>query len=66
MISLSNFLILSALLFCIGISGIILSRKNLIILLMSIEIILLSANINFIAFSHYLNNTTGQIFVFLF
>lgn len=66
MISLSNFLILSALLFCIGISGIILSRKNLIILLMSIEIILLSANINFIAFSHYLNNTTGQIFVFFY
>jgi len=64
MLSLSNFLILSALLFCIGISGIILSRKNLIILLMSIEIILLAANINFVAFSHYLNNIAGQIFVF--
>ncbi|CAK0769208.1 NADH-quinone oxidoreductase subunit K [Gammaproteobacteria bacterium] len=64
MISLSNFLILSVLLFCIGIGGILLSRKNLIILLMSIELILLAANMNFVAFSHYLGNTAGQVFVF--
>jgi NADH-quinone oxidoreductase subunit K len=64
MISLSHFLVLSALLFCIGVTGILLSRKNLIILLMSIELILLAANMNFVAFSRYLGDTSGQVFVF--
>lgn len=64
MISLSHFLILSALLFCIGLTGILLSRKNLIILLMSIELMLLAANMNFVAFAHYLGDTAGQVFVF--
>jgi NADH-quinone oxidoreductase subunit K len=64
MISLSHYLILSALLFCTGVAGILLSRKNLIILLMSIELMLLAANMNFVAFSHYLTDTAGQIFVF--
>jgi len=64
MISLSHFLILGALLFCIGIAGIFLNRKNILILLMAIELILLSANMNFVAFSHYLGDSAGQIFVF--
>jgi NADH-quinone oxidoreductase subunit K len=64
MISLSHFLILGAVLFCISIAGIFLNRKNIIILLMAIELMLLAVNINFIAFSHYLGDTAGQIFVF--
>ncbi len=63
-ISLSHFLVLAAILFCISIAGIIINRKNIIILLMSIEIMLLSVNLNFIAFSHYLNDLAGQVFVF--
>jgi NADH-quinone oxidoreductase subunit K len=55
---------LGAILFGISVAGIILNRKNLIVLLMSIELMLLAVNTNFIAFSHYLNNVTGQIFVF--
>lgn len=62
--SLTEFLILAALLFGLGIAGIILNRKNIITLLMSIELILLSVNTNFIAFSYFLSNYTGQIFVF--
>lgn len=62
MIELNQFLILSALLFTIGVIGIFLNRKNVIIILMSIELILLSVNINFIAFSYFLNDLTGQIF----
>ncbi len=62
MIELNQFLILSALLFSIGVIGIFLNRKNVIIILMSIEIILLAVNINLIAFSHFLNDLTGQIF----
>lgn len=62
--SLSEFLIIAALLFGLGIAGIILNRKNIIVLLMSIELILLAVNTNFIAFSHFLNNLTGQVFVF--
>ena len=62
MIELNQFLILSALLFSIGVIGIFLNRKNVIIILMSIEIILLSVNINLIAFSYFLNDLTGQIF----
>tara|TARA_B100001105_G_C22151018_1_gene340173 strand:- start:80 stop:385 length:306 start_codon:yes stop_codon:yes gene_type:complete len=62
MIELNQFLVLSALLFSIGVIGIFLNRKNVIIILMSIEIILLSVNINLIAFSYFLNDLTGQIF----
>ena len=62
MIELNQFLILSALLFAIGVIGIFLNRKNVIIILMSIEIILLSVNLNIIAFSYFLNDLTGQIF----
>jgi len=62
--SLTEFLILAAILFGLGIAGIILNRKNLIVLLMSIELILLSVNTNFIAFSYFLNNVIGEIFVF--
>ena len=62
MIELNQFLILSALLFAVGVIGIFLNRKNVIIILMSIEIILLSVNLNLIAFSYFLNDLTGQIF----
>ena len=62
MLELNQFLILSALLFSIGVIGIFLNRKNVIIILMSIEIILLAVNINLIAFSYFLNDLTGQIF----
>src|SRR5688572_5810862 len=64
MISLAEYLSLAAILFGIGIAGIILNRKNLIVLFMSVELILLAVNTNFIAFSHFLGNITGQIFVF--
>jgi NADH-quinone oxidoreductase subunit K len=63
-LSLSHYLILGAVLFAIGVVGIFLNRKNVIVLLMSIELMLLAVNTNFIAFSHYLNDTAGQIFVF--
>ena len=64
MIDLSHFLILAALLFLIGVVGIFLNRKNIIILLMAIELMLLAVNMNFIAFSYYLGDIAGQIFVF--
>jgi NADH-quinone oxidoreductase subunit K len=64
MISLTHYLILGAILFSISIVGIFLNRKNVIILLMAIELMLLAVNMNFIAFSHYLNDIAGQIFVF--
>ncbi|MSQ80468.1 MAG: NADH-quinone oxidoreductase subunit NuoK [Candidatus Methylopumilus sp.] len=64
MIGLSHYLILAAILFTISVVGIFLNRKNIIILLMSIELMLLAVNINFIAFSYYLNDIAGQIFVF--
>lgn len=64
MLSLNEFLGLSAILFGLGIAGIILNRKNIIVLLMSIELILLAVNTNFVAFSYFLHNDTGQIFVF--
>lgn len=59
---LNNYLILAALLFTIGIFGIFLNRKNVITLLMSIELILLAVNINFVAFSAYLQDLAGQVF----
>jgi NADH-quinone oxidoreductase subunit K len=64
MITLSHFLILGAVLFCISMAGIFLNRKNIIIILMAIELMLLSVNLNFIAFSHFLGDSAGQIFVF--
>ena len=64
MIPLNYYLILGALLFSIGVVGIFLNRKNLIILLMAIELMLLAVNMNFIAFSHYLGDLSGQVFVF--
>ncbi|MDO8954078.1 MAG: NADH-quinone oxidoreductase subunit NuoK [Gammaproteobacteria bacterium] len=64
MIALSQYLVLSAILFGISMAGIVLNRKNLIVLLMSLELMLLAVNTNFIAFSHYLNDISGQIFVF--
>lgn len=64
MIPLSHYLILNGLLFSIGLAGIVLNRKNLIILLMCVELMLLAVNGNFIAFSHYLGNNTGEVFVF--
>lgn len=64
MIPLTHYLIVSAILFSLSLAGIILNRKNLILLLMCIELMLLSVNTNFIAFSHYLNNNFGQVFVF--
>jgi NADH-quinone oxidoreductase subunit K len=61
-IGLNNFITLAAILFCIGVSGIFLNRKNIIALLMSIELMLLSININFVTFSAFLNDLVGQIF----
>jgi NADH-quinone oxidoreductase subunit K len=63
-LSLTHYLTLAAILFSISIVGIFLNRKNLIVLLMAIELMLLSVNLNFIAFSHYLNDLSGQLFVF--
>lgn len=62
--SLSHFLILGAIIFSIGIVGVFLNRKNLIVLLMAIELILLAVNMNFVAFSHFLGDINGQVFVF--
>ncbi len=64
MVSLSEFLMVAAVLFGLGIAGIILNRKNVIILLMSIELMLLAVNTNFIAFSYFQGNTIGEVFVF--
>jgi len=63
-IPLNHFLILGALLFAIGVVGIFMNRKNLIVMLMAIELMLLAVNMNFVAFSHYLNDLSGQVFVF--
>jgi NADH-quinone oxidoreductase subunit K len=64
MIALSDYLVLGAILFCLSMAGIFLNRKNIIILLMSIELMLLAVNMNFVAFSYFLEDITGQIFVF--
>jgi NADH-quinone oxidoreductase subunit K len=64
MISLSHYLVLAAILFAISIIGIFLNRKNVIVLLMAIELMLLAVNMNFIAFSHFLEDGAGQVFVF--
>ena len=64
MISVGHLLALGAVLFCISLAGIFLNRKNVLVLLMSIELMLLSVNINFVAFSRELGDPAGQIFVF--
>lgn len=64
MIPLSNFLILSAILFSISLAGLVLNRKNLITMLMCIELMLLAVNTNFIAFAYFLQNNVGEVFVF--
>ncbi|HQZ30969.1 MAG TPA: NADH-quinone oxidoreductase subunit NuoK [Arenimonas sp.] len=64
MITLGHFLALGAVLFCIAVAGIFINRKNVIVLLMCIELMLLSVNINFVAFSRFLGDVSGQIFVF--
>jgi len=64
MIDLTSYLTLAAILFAISVGGIFLNRKNVVVLLMCIELMLLAANINFVAFSHYLNDSAGQVFVF--
>lgn len=62
--TLTHFLVLGAILFAISIVGIFLNRKNIIVLLMAIELMLLAVNMNFVAFSYYLGDAAGQIFVF--
>ncbi len=62
--SLNHFLVLGAIIFSIGIVGVFLNRKNLIVLLMAIELMLLAVNMNFVAFSHFLGDMNGQVFVF--
>ena len=64
MITLAHFLVLGAVLFCISVAGIFINRKNIIILLMAIELMLLAVNMNFVAFSRYLGDAGGQVFVF--
>ncbi len=64
MLTLSHYLVLGALLFAIAVVGIFLNRKNVIILLMAIELMLLAVNLNFVAFSHFLGDAAGQVFVF--
>ncbi|TDK65620.1 NADH-quinone oxidoreductase subunit NuoK [Sapientia aquatica] len=63
-LTLTHFLVLGAILFAISVIGIFLNRKNIIVLLMAIELMLLAVNMNFIAFSHYLGDAGGQVFVF--
>ena len=62
MIELTHYLIVAAILFTIGVCGIILNRKNIIVILMSVELMLLAVNINLVAFSSYLGDLTGQVF----
>ncbi len=64
MITLHHYLVLAGALFCIAVAGIFLNRKNVILILMCIELMLLAVNFNFIAFSRYLDDTAGQVFVF--
>ena len=64
MIPLSHYLVIGALLFAISVVGIFINRKNLVIILMAIELLLLAANMNFVAFSYYLEDLSGQVFVF--
>jgi NADH-quinone oxidoreductase subunit K len=63
-LSLNHYLVLGAILFAISVVGIFLNRRNIIVLLMAIELMLLAVNLNFIAFSHFLGDLDGQVFVF--
>ena len=63
-VGLAHYLVLGAILFALSVVGIFLNRRNLIVLLMAIELMLLAVNLNFIAFSHFLNDIAGQVFVF--
>ena len=63
-LTLSHYLVLGAFLFAISVAGIFLNRRNVIMMLMAIELMLLAVNLNFVAFAHYLDDTSGQIFVF--
>ncbi len=64
-IGLAHYLTLAAILFTLGVFGIFLNRKNVIVILMSVELMLLAVNINLVAFSHFLGNLTGQIFAMM-
>lgn len=64
MISITHFLVLSALIFSISLAGVVINRKNLIVLLMCVELMLLAVNTNFIVFAQYLKASSGEIFVF--
>lgn len=64
MLTLTHFLTLGAILFCLSVAGIFINRKNVIVLLMCIELMLLAVNMNFIAFSHFNGDVAGQVFVF--
>jgi NADH-quinone oxidoreductase subunit K len=63
-LTLNHFLVLGALLFALSVVGIFLNRRNVIVLLMTIELMLLAVNLNFVAFSHFLGDLAGQVFVF--
>ena len=63
-ITTAHYLVLAALLFSLAVAGIFINRKNVILLLMCIELMLLAVNLNFVAFSHYLGDMAGQVFVF--
>ena len=62
--TLAHYIVLSTIVFCISVAGIFINRKNMIVLLMTIELMLLSVNMNFIAFSRFLGDAGGQVFVF--
>ncbi|MCB1747131.1 MAG: NADH-quinone oxidoreductase subunit NuoK [Gammaproteobacteria bacterium] len=64
MLALADFLVIGAVLFCLSVAGIFINRKNVIVLLMCIELMLLAVNMNFIAFSHFNDDVAGQVFVF--
>ena len=64
MITLSHYIVLGTILFCLSVAGIFINRKNVIVLLMAIELMLLAVNMNFVAFSRFLGDASGQVFVF--
>ena len=64
MLTLYDYLVVGAILFCLSMAGIFLNRKNVIILLMAIELMLLAVNVNFVAFAHFLGDISGEVFVF--
>ena len=64
MLTLSHYIVLGAILFCISVAGLFINRKNVIVLLMAIELMLLAVNMNFVAFSRFLGDVSGQVFVF--